>query len=127
VSWTSLCSYQTVQNSYQTVQTGFIQQVLLDSHHPNGFSVQTEETPQMLHKLSLMAAVAACLTLPTAVFAAPHGGHFGGGHFVGGHGHFVGGPHFVGGGRHFWHGRWYNYGIGPCWAPSPAGYVWICG
>ena len=84
----------------------------------------------MLHKLSLMTAVAACLLLPTSVFAFHGGGHFGGGHFGGGHfggGHFVGGGHF-GGPRHFWHGRWYNYGVGSCWRLAPDGsYVWICG
>jgi hypothetical protein len=82
------------------------------------------------------------------------GGHFGGGHFGGGHfgghgGHFAaprigghgprfaghgsgfGGPHghFVRGhGRHFWHGRWWDYGVGPCWVWSDvyAEYVWVC-
>ena len=29
--------------------------------------------------------------------------------------------------RHFWQGRWYNYGIGPCWLMTPIGYVWTCG
>jgi hypothetical protein len=48
-----------------------------------------------------------------------------------------GGPYRVGGryhggvwygtGRHWWKGRWYNYGVGPCWLWSPIGYVWICG
>lgn len=44
---------------------------------------------------------------------------------VGGHhpAHFVRGHH-----RHFWHGRWWTYGIGPCWVWSDdyAEYVWIC-
>ncbi len=84
------------------------------------------------------------------------GGHFGGGHFGGGHiggGHF-GGGHFGGGhfggnrfgggyvgvgprahaygigghSRHFWHGRWWNYGAGPCWVWSDfyGEYVWQC-
>lgn len=34
---------------------------------------------------------------------------------------------WYGPGRHFWHGRWYAYGVGPCWLPSPIGYVWVCG
>jgi hypothetical protein len=53
--------------------------------------------------------------------SVPHGGgHFGGGH-MGGHfghgGHFGGHPaHFVRGhDHHFWHGRWWGYGVGPCW------------
>lgn len=83
------------------------------------------------------------------------GGHAGGGHFGGGGGHFggfggghfgggrLGGAHFGGhfpagvrghafapGGhhRHFWHGRWWNYGIGPCWVWSDlyGEYVWQC-
>jgi hypothetical protein len=37
---------------------------------------------------------------------------------------------FVGGGhhRHFWHGRWWAYGIGPCWVWSDfySEYVWVC-
>lgn len=46
----------------------------------------------------------------------PHGGHWGG------HGHWGGG---WGRGR-FWHGRWWGYGIGPCWRWTPVGWVWIC-
>ena len=39
-----------------------------------------------------------------------------------------GGRRFVGGGgRHFWHGRWYSYGVGPCWSLGPDGYIWVCG
>jgi hypothetical protein len=36
---------------------------------------------------------------------------------------FVRGHH-----RHFWHGRWWDYGVGPCWAWSDeyAEYVWVC-
>jgi hypothetical protein len=55
------------------------------------------------------------------------GGH-GSGHGGGGHGHGPGG-HFGGGGRggHFWHGRFWGYGIGPCWRLTPYGeYVWVC-
>jgi hypothetical protein len=83
------------------------------------------------------------------------GGHFGGGSVVGGggrvsggggrfgNGHFAVGPGpgahvapgygaraFVSGGhhRHFWHGRWWAYGIGPCWVWSDyyGEYVWAC-
>ncbi len=35
---------------------------------------------------------------------------------------FEGGEH----GRRWWHGRWYPYGVGSCWRPTPVGYVWIC-
>ena len=30
--------------------------------------------------------------------------------------------------RHFWHGRWWNYGIPPCWEWSDDydEYVWVC-
>ena len=78
----------------------------------------------MLHKISLMAAVAACLLIPTSVFAAHV--HVGvGGVHVGIGGVHVGVGHV--GGRHFWHGRWYNYGVGPRWAQQPDGsWVWIC-
>jgi len=31
--------------------------------------------------------------------------------------------------RHYWHGTWYEYGVGTCWAWSNTynGYVWTCG
>jgi hypothetical protein len=32
-----------------------------------------------------------------------------------------------GGRRHFYRGRWWDYGVGPCWRPTPRGYIWICG
>jgi hypothetical protein len=85
------------------------------------------------------------------------GGHGGGGHVGGGHiaaGHFVAlhgpgaravvghgpgihvappghpGRAFVAGAhrRHFWHGRWWYYGVGPCWVWSDfyGEYVWAC-
>jgi hypothetical protein len=30
--------------------------------------------------------------------------------------------------RHFWHGRWWDYGVGPCWVWSDyyGEYVWAC-
>jgi uncharacterized RmlC-like cupin family protein len=63
------------------------------------------------------------------------GGHASGGRVTGGHarvGHGAadvhGGVHVAGRGRgHFWHGRWYGYGVGPCWRWTPTGYIWICG
>jgi|SRR5215471_6389253 len=98
------------------------------------------------------------LSLATNASAAHGGGHGGGGggHFGGGHiaaGHFVARPGagarivaghepsrhvapgfhgraFVAGGhrRHFWHGRWWYYGVGPCWVWSDyyGEYVWAC-
>jgi hypothetical protein len=29
--------------------------------------------------------------------------------------------------RRWYGGRWWAYGVGSCWAPSPIGYVWVCG
>lgn len=29
--------------------------------------------------------------------------------------------------RRWYGGRWWPYGVGSCWAPSPIGFVWICG
>jgi hypothetical protein len=29
--------------------------------------------------------------------------------------------------RRWYGGQWWAYGVGSCWAPSPIGYVWICG
>ena len=91
-------------------------------------------------KAIALAALAAGLVLGTPALAGGHGGgHGGGGHGGGGHGpggHFGGGgPHFGGGGPHFgggrgghfWHGRFWGYGIGPCWRLTPYGeYVWVC-
>lgn len=33
---------------------------------------------------------------------------------------------WYGTGRRYWGGQWYNYGVGPCWALAPVGYVWTC-
>ena len=48
----------------------------------------------------------------------------GGAYRVGGRYH---GGIWYGTGRHWWNGRWYAYGVGPCWLWSPIGYVWVCG
>jgi hypothetical protein len=107
----------------------------------------------MLRTAFIVGAIAASLLLPTTMLQARGGGgHGGGGHGGGGHGggggrggavhvggggmrmggggvRVGGGPgvRAVGGGRRFWHGRWYAYGVGPCWQLTPGGYVWICG
>jgi hypothetical protein len=104
-----------------------------------------------VYALAAVLALGSSLSLTTGAFARG-GGHFGGhmAHFGGvgpgahfGHmahfggvgpgAHFGGvghGPHFggVGHGRHFWHGRWWDYGVGPCWAWSDddGEYVWVC-
>ncbi len=31
------------------------------------------------------------------------------------------------GGRRWYGGRWWPYGVGSCWSPTPGGYVWVCG
>jgi hypothetical protein len=41
-------------------------------------------------------------------------------------GRYYGGT-WYGAGRHWWNGRWYPYGVGECWRPSPIGFVWTCG
>ena len=81
--------------------------------------------------------------------SAGHVGGGGGGHVSGGHavaapsapGRVVIGPgahvvtgqrtrvHVTGGHRrHFWHGRWWYYGVGPCWRWSDVygEYIWVC-
>jgi len=50
----------------------------------------------------------------------------------GGPGGLVVGRRYHGGawygtGPRFWRGQWFAYGMGPCWAWSPIGYVWVCG
>jgi len=56
------------------------------------------------------------------------GGARGGGGPRGGgpRGGFVRGGRGGGGGRHFWHGRWWGYGVGPCWRLVGPVWVWIC-
>jgi hypothetical protein len=82
------------------------------------------------------------ISLAASAYAARNGGgHSGGGHFSGGHfsgvrpgsGQFTAGTRAhasAAGGhhRHFWHGRWWAYGIGPCWVWSDlySEYVWAC-
>jgi hypothetical protein len=34
---------------------------------------------------------------------------------------------WYGTGRRYWGGRYWPYGVGSCWRPSPIGYVWVCG
>jgi hypothetical protein len=29
--------------------------------------------------------------------------------------------------RHWYHGRYWDYGVGPCWRRTPVGWIWICG
>lgn len=89
-----------------------------------------------LRKISLAAAVAACLFIPASAFAKGGGGHGGGhgGHGGGGKGWHGGGKGWHGGwhgGWHhgrgrYWHGRWWGYGSGSCWRWTPGGYIWVC-
>jgi preprotein translocase subunit SecG len=101
----------------------------------------------MLQKLSLVTAVAACLLVPTSVFAkgGSSGGSGGskggsssmGSSSMGSSGKGSSSPQTMrssgmntmhnGGERRFWHGHWYGYGVGACWRLTPTGYVWICG
>jgi hypothetical protein len=88
----------------------------------------------MLRKLSLAVALIATLVLPTteALAWVAHGGR-GHGIYVGrGHGAYVGrgyygGRRVYGGGGRYWHGRYWGYGVGPCWRPTPyGGWAWVC-
>ncbi len=89
----------------------------------------------MFRKLTLITALAATLAFPAVALAA-HGGHGGGGHGGGGHGggghggggwHGGGGGwHGGGGGRRFWGGRWWPYGVGPCWRWYYGTWAWVC-
>ena len=45
------------------------------------------------------------------------------------HGNFVVGRTYnghiwYGHSRHFWHGRWYDYGVGPCWINVGGEWFW---
>ena len=99
----------------------------------------------MVRKLPLICAVAIASLFPIQTFAAHgdgrrgwHGGpgwHSGpvwGGWHVGpgwggprwGDPGWHGGPRW---GGYWWGGRWWGgYGIGPCWAFTPIGWVWNC-
>lgn len=82
---------------------------------------------------NLFLGVAFALALPAAALAHGMSGGHGGGHFDGGphmggvHNVEFHGDHF---GRfhrgRFFHGVWWDYGAGPCWQWSPAGWVWVC-
>jgi hypothetical protein len=52
------------------------------------------------------------------------GYYAGGGYRYGGR--YYGGV-WYGQARRWYGGRWWPYGVGRCWAPSPIGFVWICG
>ena len=98
----------------------------------------------MVRKLSLICAVTAATLFPIPMFAVEGQGSdqgkepshgrgpmgtvmdmptimnmgtimkYGHGH---GHGHR----------GHWYHGRWWDYGVGPCWQWTPVGWIWICG
>lgn len=71
-----------------------------------------------------LATVGVSTVLTTATDSSAQAAPHGHGHGWGGHGHGWGG-HGWGGGR-YWHGRWWGYGIGPCWRWTPVGWIWIC-
>ncbi len=100
----------------------------------------------MLRKLALAVAVTSLVALPIPTFAAHGGGGHGGGFHGGGGGYHGGGAGgyrggyggyrggyggyrggYRGGGR-YWHGRYWGYGVGPCWTWNPffGGWVWAC-
>ncbi len=98
----------------------------------------------MMRKFILATAVAvtAALAAPTPSLAQHHGGGHGvarggvyrggvyrggvyrGGVYRGGYGGYGG----YGGRGRYWGGRWWGYGIGPCWRYNPfyGSYVWVC-
>jgi hypothetical protein len=91
-----------------------------------------------MRKLIFLAAVLALGSLCLAMTRSLAGVDIGGGHFAhfGGHGpgsHFGGELRsrvFAGGhDRRFRHGRWWGYGVGPCWKWSDAygKYAWVRG
>jgi hypothetical protein len=81
----------------------------------------------MLGKLSIITAVAGIILIPGAAFAGSRGGHE--------RGHERSyererrherreGRHER---RHWYHGRWWDYGEGPCWRRAGPVWIWICG
>lgn len=105
----------------------------------------------MMRKFVLAAAVAltAALAAPTPSLAWEGGGGHGvyrggvhrGGVYPGGvyrggvyrgdvypGGVYRGGPGWYGGRGRYWGGRWWAYGVGPCWRYNPfyANWVWVC-
>src|SRR6478672_3111737 len=106
----------------------------------------------MVRKLSLICAVAGALSFPVTTFAEDHDhdhdqqqghqqhdhdqqqGHQQRGHDQG-HDHDYDREHHAHNydhdhdheHAHWYHGRYWDYGVGPCWGPTPVGFVWICG
>jgi hypothetical protein len=109
----------------------------------------------MLRKLALAVALIATLVLPTTEALAWRGGgrggfhgggfhrggfhgggyrgHYGGGRAIyRGRGAYVGRGYYGGravyrGGGRYWHGRYWGYGVGPCWRATPyGGWTWVC-
>ena len=96
----------------------------------------------MMRKIVCIAALAAALAFPTDSMARRggggggfHGGGARGFHGGGVHRGFHGGVHrgavvhrgvVVGGRGRYWHGRYYGYGVGPCWRNDYGAWVWIC-
>jgi len=60
----------------------------------------------MFRKLTLITALAATLAFPAVALAGHGGGH--------------------GGGGRYWGGRWYAYGVGPCWRWYYGTWNWVC-
>jgi hypothetical protein len=82
-----------------------------------------------MRKLSFIAAIVACVALPSVALAAHgshHRSHGHGGHDVGAQGAPLPAERPIGHGR-YWQGQWYEEGVGSCWMGAPNGFVWICG
>jgi hypothetical protein len=78
-----------------------------------------------MRQLSFIAAIVACVALPSVALAAHGSHHQGGGHRADKHVTPQPAELPVGHGR-YWQGQWYEEGIGPCWMGAPDGFVWIC-
>jgi hypothetical protein len=86
-----------------------------------------KEGDEMLKKLSIILSVAAVLGLglvvatPDLGFAKNYKHSSSKHHYTVGksYGHHV----YYGHHRHRWHGRWYDYGVGPCWVR--VGDIWF--
>jgi hypothetical protein len=98
---------------------------------------RVQASPLIPHGLE--AAIALSIAEPVRGGGGRGGGGFrGGGGYRGGAAVYRGGGGavvrrgavgvgVVGTGRRWYGGRWWPYGVGSCWTPSPVGYVWVCG
>ena len=107
-------------------------QITVSSPAPGSrWSAQRLFRSNLLRNVTLAAAlISAPLAMPAAADAQGHNGAYSHGGYRGGYGGggFRGGYGGWRGPGRYWGGRYYAYGVGPCWRWNPfyARWVWAC-